>query len=83
MILIISSIPSFQMSTVNPFPALTAPHQLIFLSKLSIIDEVALDSNLGKISSVKRRPKFKVFLLKLPITLSTTLSSILSRYLPD
>ena len=48
MILIISSIPSFQMSTVNPFPALTAPHQLIFLSKLSIIDEVALDSNLAK-----------------------------------
>ena len=36
------------MKKVNPFPALTAPCPLIFLSKLSNICEVALVANLGK-----------------------------------
>ena len=38
------------MNTVNPFPDLTAPHPRVFLSKLSIIDELALYAILGKIS---------------------------------
>ena len=36
MILRISSMPSFEINKVNPFPALTAPFPLIFLLNLSI-----------------------------------------------
>ena len=38
-ILVIASISSFEMNEVNPFPAVTAPLPLIFLSNLSIADE--------------------------------------------
>ena len=36
------------MNKVIPFPALTAPFLLIFLSKLSIIGKVGLVANLDK-----------------------------------
>ena len=56
---------SFEMNKVNPFPALTAPRALIFLSKLSIIDEVA---NLGKTCLVKGRAMLiSASLLNLPM----------------
>ena len=39
---------------MNPFPALTAPHPLIFYLGLSDIDELALDElNLDKTSLAK------------------------------
>ena len=41
------------MNKFNPFPALTTPFPLIFLSSLSISDEVALVANLGKTYLVK------------------------------
>ena len=37
------------MNKVNPFPALTSPFPIIFLSNLPKIDEVTLVANLGKI----------------------------------
>ena len=53
-ILLKLSISSFEMSKVNLFPSVTflapAPHSPIFLSKLFIIEEVALDGNFGNIS---------------------------------
>ena len=62
MILIISSISSFQLYKVNPFLALTTPFPLIFLSILSNTDEVALIANLGKGTTRSNNP----FLTKLP-----------------
>ena len=47
-ILIISSTSSFEMNKVNPFPGLTAPAPLIFLSNFCNTDDVALVANLGK-----------------------------------
>ena len=38
---------------MNPFPALTAPFALTFLSNLSNTEEVALVANLGKTSLAK------------------------------
>ena len=49
-ILMISSIPSFEISKLNAFPAHTTPLPLIFLSSLFIAEEVAIDANLGKTS---------------------------------
>ena len=46
------------MNNVNPFPALTAPFPLIFLSNLSNTDEVALVANLGKTSLAKGKTLF-------------------------
>ena len=46
------------MNNVNPFPALTAPFPLIFLSSLSNTDEVALVANLGKTSLAKGKTLF-------------------------
>ena len=57
MILIISSITSFKMNKVNSFPSLTTPCALIFLSKLSATDKVALVANLGKINLVNQTAK--------------------------
>ena len=64
------------MNEVNPFPALTAPHSLDFLSNLADTDQVALVVNFGNISLAKgtARP-FCAFLPKLSI--------ILPRNLPD
>ena len=44
---------SFEINEVNPFPALTAPVPLIFLSSLFIAFEVKLLTNQGKLSLVK------------------------------
>ena len=41
------------MNTINPFPALTAPFALIFLSNVFIALEVKLLSNPGKWSPAK------------------------------
>ena len=49
MVLIISFISSFKINKVNPFPALTAPFPLIFLSNLFIAFEVELLTNPGKL----------------------------------
>ena len=46
MIAIISSISSFEMNKVNPFPALAAPFPFIFLSNLFIADEAAFEAML-------------------------------------
>ena len=46
------------MNQVNPFPPLTAPFPLIFLSNLSKINEIALVSNLGKTSLAKGTATF-------------------------
>ena len=54
MILIISFVSSFVINEVNPFPALTAPFSLIFLSNLVIVFEVKLLTNPGKLSLAKR-----------------------------
>ena len=53
MILIISPISSFEMDKVNPFPAVTGPGLLVFLSDLSNTDQVVLVTNLGKTSLVE------------------------------
>ena len=53
MILIISFISSFEVNKVNPFPALTAPFRLIFLSSLFIAFEDKLLTNPGKLSLAK------------------------------
>ena len=50
MILIISFISSFEINKVNPFPTLTVPFPLIFLSNLLIALEVKLLTNPGKLS---------------------------------
>ena len=42
------------MNKVNPFPDLTTPLQLLFLSNLSIAGEAALVANLGKTYLTKR-----------------------------
>ena len=52
-ILIISFMSSFEINKVNPFPALTAPFSLIFLSNLFIAFEVQLLTNPGKLSLAK------------------------------
>ena len=49
MILIISFISLFEINKVNPFPAMTAPFPLIFLSYLFIAFEVKLLTDLGKL----------------------------------
>ena len=48
-ILIISFISSFKINKVNPFPALTAPFPLMFLSNVFIAFEVKLLTNPGKL----------------------------------
>ena len=53
MILIKSFISSFEINEVNPFPALTAPFPLIFLSDLLISFEVKLLTNSCKLSLAK------------------------------
>ena len=58
MILIIASTSSFIMNQRNPFPGLTAPCPLIFLSSLSIIGKSALVTNLGKTSLTKGTANF-------------------------
>ena len=56
---------------MNPFAALMTPCPLIFLSKLSVADEVALDANCGKISLAKGAQNFNsAFLPKLHISLA-------------
>ena len=50
MILIISFISSFEINKVNPFPALTAPLPLNFLSNLFTAFDVKLPTNPGKLS---------------------------------
>ena len=51
--LIIPFIYSFKINKLNPFPALTAPFPLIFLSNLFIATEVKLLTNPGKLSLAK------------------------------
>ena len=46
------------MNKVNPFPAPTASCPLIFLSNLSITDEVALVAYCGKIFLIKGTANF-------------------------
>ena len=53
MILIISFISSFEINKVNPFPALTAPFPLMFLSILFIAFEAKLLTNTNKLSLAK------------------------------
>ena len=45
MILIISFISPFEINKVNPFPALTAPFPLIFLSNVFVAFETKLHTN--------------------------------------
>ena len=59
----ISFITSFETNKVNPFPALTAPYPLIFLSTLFIAFEVKLLTNPGKLSLAKVIAKFVTFCL--------------------
>ena len=49
LVLIISSISSFEINNFNPFPALTAPFPIIFLSIFLIAFEVKLLTNQGKL----------------------------------
>ena len=75
-ILIISSLSSFEMNQVNPFPSLTAPFPLIFLLNLSNTEEVASVTNLRKTSLGKKTARSNnIFLPKLP--------NILPRNQPD
>ena len=53
MILIVSLISSFEINRVNPFPTLTAPFPLIFLSNLLIAFEVKLLTYPDKLSLAK------------------------------
>ena len=65
--LITSSIPSFEINKVNPFPALTAPFLLAFVSNLFIASEVKLLTNPGKLSLAKGIAMFvSAVFLKLP-----------------
>ena len=58
---------SFEINKVNPFPALTAPFLLIFLSNLFIAFELQLLTNPGKLSLAKGKTIFvSVFFPKLP-----------------
>ena len=58
MIFIISSISSFELNKLYPFPALTAPCPVSFLSNLSNTDKVALVISLGsKTSLVKEKQR--------------------------
>ena len=67
MILIIPIISSIEINKVNPFPALTAPFPLIFLSNLLVAFEVKLLTNPGKLSLAKGIAIFvSVFFPKLP-----------------
>ena len=67
MILIISFLSSFKTNKVNPFPALTGPFPLIFLSNLFIAFEVKLLTNPGKLSLAKEIAMVVgVFFPKLP-----------------
>ena len=67
MIVIISFIFSFEINKVNPFPALTAPFPLIFLSYLLIAFEVNLLTNPCKLSLAKGEAIFvSAFYPKLP-----------------
>ena len=67
MILIISFITSLELNKVNPFPALTAPFPLIFLSNLFMALEVKLLTNPGKLSLAKGIAMFVgAFFPKLP-----------------
>ena len=52
--ILILSISPFEINKVNRFSAVTASRPLTFLSNLSNIDKVALVTNLGKTSLVKR-----------------------------
>ena len=66
MILIISFISSFEIKKVNPFPAITAPFPLIFLSNLFIAFEAKLLTNPDKSSLAKGIAKSAItFLPKL------------------
>ena len=67
MILIISFVSSFKTNKVNPFPALSAPFSLLFLSNFIIVFEDKLLINYGKLSLAKQiaRSVF-TFLPKLP-----------------
>ena len=58
MILIISFICSFQINKVNPFPTLTTPSQLVFLSNLFIAFEVKLLTNPSKLFIAKEIATF-------------------------
>ena len=65
----ISFLSSFKVNKVNPFPTLTAPFPLIFLSNLYIVFEVKLLTNPGKckVSLTKVIAMFfSAFFLKLP-----------------
>ena len=67
MILIISFRSSFEINKVNPFPALTVPFPLIFLSNLLIVFEVKLLTNPGKFYLAKGIAIFySAFFPKLP-----------------
>ena len=53
MILIISLVSLFEIHEVNPFPTLTAPFRLIFLSNFFIAFEAKLFTNPGKLFVAK------------------------------
>ena len=66
-ILIISFISLFKINKVNPFPALTAPFPLTFLSNLFYAFESKLPTNPGKLSLAKEIAMFVcAFVPKLP-----------------
>ena len=64
MVLIISSISSFEINKLNPFPALTAPFPIIFLSIFLIAFEVKLLTSPGNLFLANRIVSFlSVFFL--------------------
>ena len=58
MILIVSFISLFEINKVNPFPSLTGPFPLLFLSNLFVAFEVKLLTNPGKLSLAKETAMF-------------------------
>ena len=52
-VILIIFISSFKINKVNPFPALTTPFPIVFLSNLFIAFEVKLLANPGKLSLAK------------------------------
>ena len=59
-------IASFEINKINPFPALTAPFPLIFLSILFIAIEIKLLTNPGNLSLAKGVATFVSALFPLP-----------------
>ena len=63
MVLIISLISSFEINKVNPFPAVTAPFPVIFLSSLFIAFKAKFLTYPGKLSLTKGKARSAITFL--------------------